>query len=77
MNVRSEPVVDNIQQCLPTKHERSQSQLRYLNVCEINCCSIRNKLTYVLDHVNEQKSDIVAITESWLSSDDINNRTVS
>ena len=66
---------DNIQQCPQIK--RKQSQLRYMNVCVINCCSIRNKLTYVLDHVNEHKSDIVAITESWLSSDEGNNRTVS
>ena len=52
MNVRSEPVINNIQQYLPTKHQQSQSQLRYMDVCVINCCSIRNKLTYVLDHVN-------------------------
>ena len=77
MNVRSEPVINNIQQYLQTKHQQSQSQLRYMNVCVINCCSIRNKLTYVLDHVNEHNSDIVAITESWLSSEDSNNRTVS
>ena len=48
-----------------------------MNVCVINCCSIRNKLTYVLDHVNDHMSDIVAISESWLSSDEGNNRTVS
>ena len=28
MNVRSEPVINNIQQCLPTKHQQSQPQLR-------------------------------------------------
>ena len=66
---------DNIQQCPQIK--RKQSQLRYINVCVINCCSIRNKLSYVLDHVNEHKSDIVAITESWLSSDEGKNRRVS
>ena len=48
-----------------------------MKICVINCCSIRNKLTYVLDHVNEHNSDIVAITESWLSSEDSNNRIVS
>ena len=69
------PVINNIQQCLPTKHK--QSQLRYMKICVINCCSIRNKLTYVLDHVNEHNSDIVAITESWLSSEDSNNCIVS
>ena len=66
---------DNIQQCPQIK--RQQSQLKYMNVCVINCCSIKNKLTYVLDHLNEHKSDIVAITESWLSSDEGKNRTVS
>ena len=55
----------------------SQLQLRYMKICVINCCSIRNKLTYVIDHVNEHNSDIVAITESWLSSEDSNNRIVS
>ena len=46
-------------------------------MCVVNCCSLKNKLTYVLDHVNEHKSDIVAISESWLSSDDsIKNRVV-
>ena len=45
-------------------------------MCVVNCCSLRNKLTYVLDHVKEHKSDIVAITESWLSSDDSINRVV-
>ena len=64
--------IDNIQQCAQTK--RKQSQLRYINVCVVDCCSIRNKLTDVLDHVNDHKSDIVTITESWLSSD---NCTVS
>ena len=48
-----------------------------MNVCVINCCSIKNKLTHVLDHVNEHNSDIVAFTESWLVSEDSNNRTVS
>ena len=66
---------DNIQQCPQIKGK--QSQLRYMNACVINCCSIRNKLTYVLDHVKDHKSDIVAITESWLSSDEGNNCTVS
>ena len=45
-------------------------------MCVLSCCSLRSKLTYVLDHVNEHKSDIVAITESWLSSDDSINRVV-
>ena len=67
--------IDNIQQCPQIKGK--QSQLRYMNVCVINCCSIRNKLTYVLDHVKDHKSDIVAITESWLSSDEGNNCTAS
>ena len=63
--------------------ERSQpvecknKQLRYLNMCVINCCSVRNKLSYVLDHVKDHKSDIVAITESWLSTEECNNRAVS
>ena len=54
------------QRCQPV--ECKYKPLRYLNRCVINCCSIRNKLSYVLDHVKDHKSDIVAITESWLST---------
>ena len=46
-------------------------------MCVINCCSIRKKFSYVLDHVKDHKSDIVAIAESWLSTEEFNNRTVS
>ena len=42
MNVRSEAVNNNIQQCLPTKHQQSQPQLRYNNVCVTTCCSIKH-----------------------------------
>ena len=47
-----------------------------MNMCVANCCPLRNKLTYVLDHVTEHKNDIVVVTESWFSSDDSNNRVV-
>ena len=47
-----------------------------MNVCVMNCCSMNNKLPFILDHVCDNKSDIVALTESWLSSDETNNRKV-
>ena len=56
---------NSTQRCQPV--ECKNKQLRYLNICVINCCSIRNKLSYVQDHVKYHKSDIVAITESWLN----------
>ena len=46
-----------------------------MNIC-VASCPLRNKLTYVLDHVTEHKNDIVVVTESWFSSDDSNNRVV-
>ena len=69
---------NSTQRCQPV--ECKNKQLRYLNTCIINCCSIRNILSYVLDHVKVNTSDIVAITddtESWLSSEECNNRAVS
>ena len=66
---------NNTERCQPVKCKNKQ--LRNLNICVINCCSIRNKLSYVLDHVKDHKSDIVAITESWLPTEECNNRAVS
>ena len=66
----SPPRCSSRELCVPTQY--GQSQVRYTN----SCCSLRNKLTYVLDHVSEHKSNNVVITESWLSSDDVNNRVV-
>ena len=47
-----------------------------MNVCVMNCCSMNNKLPFILDHVCDNKSDIVALTETWLSSDETKNRKV-
>ena len=66
---------NSTQRCQPV--ESKNKQLRYLNICVTNCCSIRNKLSYVLDHVKDHMSDIVAITKSWLSTEECNNRAVS
>ncbi len=41
-----------------------------LNLCAINCQSIRNKADYVVDDIAEHDFDIVAMTEIWLRSDD-------
>ena len=66
---------NSTQRCQPVGFKNKQH--RYMNMCVINCCSIRNKLSYVLDHVKNHKSDIVSITKSWLSSEECNNRAVS
>ena len=42
----------------------------------INCQSISGKLDFVFDHIKEYKLDIVALTETWLSSDDSKNKHV-
>ena len=35
----------------------------------MNCRSVDNKLDYMLDHCNDNKLDIVALTETWISND--------
>ena len=37
----------------------------------MNCCSMKEKtsLPYILDHVRDNKCDLVALTETWLSPD--------
>ena len=42
----------------------------------INCQSISGKLDFVFDHIKEYQLDIVALTETWLSSEDSNNKHV-
>ena len=42
----------------------------------INCQSIRGKLDFVFDHIKEYQLDIVALTETWLSSEDSKNKHV-
>ena len=42
----------------------------------INCQSIGGKLDFVFDHIKEHKLDIVALTESWLASEDSKNKHV-
>ena len=42
----------------------------------MNCQSISEKLDFVFDHVKEYQLDIVALTETWLSSEDIENKHV-
>ena len=36
----------------------------------MNCQSISGKLDFVFDHIKEYQLDIVALTETWLSSED-------
>ena len=42
----------------------------------INCQSISGKLDFVFDHIKEYQLDIVALTETWLSSEDSRNKHV-
>ena len=42
----------------------------------INCQSINGKLDFVFDHIKEHQLDIVALTETWLSNEDSNNKHV-
>ena len=75
LNQQEQPHSNNktnsTERCQPV--ECKNKQLRYLNICVINCCSMRNRLSYVLDHVKDHTSDIGAITESWLSTEECNN----
>ena len=42
----------------------------------INCQSISGKLDFVFDHIKEYQLDIMALTETWLSSEDSKNKHV-
>ena len=42
----------------------------------MNVQSLGNKLDCVIDHITDNRLDIVAITETWLSNDDKNNMSV-
>ena len=42
----------------------------------INCQSISGKLDFVIDHIKEYQLNIVALTETWLSSEDSKNKYV-
>ena len=48
-----------------------QSMSTCMKLCVINCCSMKEKtrLSYILDHVRDNKCDLVALTETWLSPD--------
>ena len=42
----------------------------------MNCQSISGKLDFVFDHIKEYQVYIVALTETWLSSEDSKNKHV-
>ena len=42
----------------------------------MNCQSINGKLDFVFDHIKEYQLDIVALTETWCSSEDSKNKHV-
>ena len=42
----------------------------------MNARSVANKLDYVFDHIITNNVDIVALTETWLSNEEVNNRRV-
>ena len=42
----------------------------YLRFCSVNARSLRNKTTIFQDFVHDNKFDIVAVTETWLTSSD-------
>ena len=42
----------------------------------MNCQSISGKLDFIFIHIKEYQLDIVALTETWLSSEDSKNRHV-
>ena len=42
----------------------------------MNVQSLGNKLDCVIDHITDNRIDIVGITETWLSNDDKNNMSM-
>ena len=43
---------------------------------DMNVSSLGNKMDCVIDHITDNKLDIVGITETWLSNNDKNNMLV-
>ena len=68
----------NINSLVPQK----MSSLRLLKTATVtdvrvmNVQSLGNKLDCVIDHITDNRIDIVGITETWLSNDDKNNMSV-
>ena len=48
----------------------------YVRIGVMNVQSLGNKLDCVIDHITDNRIDIVGITETWLSNDDKNNMSV-
>ena len=44
--------------------------------CLLNCQSLRNKADVIRDYVTEYDFDVVLLTETWLSTDDVENTRV-
>ena len=42
----------------------------------MNCRSVNNKYDFIVDHILENRLDIVSMTETWLSANDVQNRPV-
>ena len=52
--------------------EEKSARIKSRPVVELgvmNCRSVDNKLDYIFDHCNDNKLDIVALTETWISND--------
>ena len=43
---------------------------KHLSLCLLNACSVKNKTADLFDYVCDCKADLVAITETWLTTDD-------
>ena len=63
--------INNIIQCIPKCLTSCAMELRKnLGLTVINTRSIKNKHTYLLDHLVENKTDLCIVTETWLTEDD-------
>ena len=43
---------------------------KHLSLCLLNACSVKNKTADLFDYICDCKTDLVAITETWLTTDD-------
>lgn len=51
--------------------------VKSLRFCLLNAQSLRNKSADLVDYVNDENFDIVALTETWLTNDDLAVRSLS
>jgi exonuclease III len=62
----------NLVRCVKTKVNKKvdQAQAKHARFCLLNCQSAVNKVNRISDYILEKELDLIALTETWLTSED-------